>query len=258
MTRDEAEAYLARIGFRGPLGPDVATLRALHRAHLHAVPFENLDIHLGRPIRLDRRALFAKVVGERRGGFCYELNALFADLLAFAGFPVSLLSARVARKAGGFGPEHDHLALLVEAGGRFLADVGFGRSYHEPLSLDAPREEEAEGYTYRAVEVEGGWQVQSRRGEGWTPEVAFSLAPYDLAAFEAMCAYHQTSPASPFTHSVVVTMPTATGRLTVSGHDLVETERDARRETALDEAGRAAVLAERFGIRLAGPLRDAI
>src|SRR5262249_17236173 len=143
--------------------PTLDTLRALHRAHLRAVPFENLDIHLGRPIVLEERALFRKVVGEGRGGFCYELNGLFADLLRFLGFEVSLLSARVAREAGGFGPAFDHLTLLVRAGGRFLADVGFGRSFHQPLSLDAPLEEEAEGQLYRAAGAGDAWHVESRR-----------------------------------------------------------------------------------------------
>src|SRR5262249_47922468 len=81
-TGAEIPAPLARIGYDGPRAPDVATLRALHEAHLHAVPFENLDIHIGRPIALDQAALFRKIVGERRGGFCYELNGLFAALLS--------------------------------------------------------------------------------------------------------------------------------------------------------------------------------
>ena len=85
----------------------------MHRAHLLAVPFENLDIHLGRPISLDQDALFGKIVTRRRGGFCYELNGLFALLLRELGFEVTLLSAGVARADGGFGPEFDHLTLLV-------------------------------------------------------------------------------------------------------------------------------------------------
>src|SRR5215208_6825945 len=136
MDPIEAKAYLSRIGHTGPRDPTIDTLRALHRAHLAAVPFENLDIHAGRPIRLDRSAFFRKIVGERRGGFCYELNGLFGALLEALGFEVTLLSARVAREGGGFGPEFDHLVLLVSAGGRWIADVGFGRSFEEPLSLD--------------------------------------------------------------------------------------------------------------------------
>src|SRR5215207_11196611 len=111
----DIQAYLRRIHYRGDLTPTATTLRELHRAHLLAVPFENLDIHLGRPIVLDQDALFDKIVTRRRGGFCYELNGLFALLLRELGFEVTLLAAGVARADGGFGPEFDHLTLLVES-----------------------------------------------------------------------------------------------------------------------------------------------
>jgi N-hydroxyarylamine O-acetyltransferase len=106
-------AYLQRLNYTGPLTSSAETLRALHQAHLLAVPFENLDIPLGRPIIPEEAALFRKIVEEGRGGFCYELNGLFAALLRELGFKVTLLSARVARAEGGFGPEFDHLTLLV-------------------------------------------------------------------------------------------------------------------------------------------------
>jgi N-hydroxyarylamine O-acetyltransferase len=109
----EIEKYLSRIRYYGDRSPTPDTLRGLHRAHLFTVPFENLDIHLARPIVLDQQALFRKIVDERRGGFCYELNSTFAVLLRALGFRVTLLSACVARDAGGFGPDYDHLTLLV-------------------------------------------------------------------------------------------------------------------------------------------------
>lgn len=253
MNADAITAYLARIHCEGARAPSVETLRALHRAHLHAVPFENLDIHLGRPIRLDRDAFFRKIVGERRGGFCYELNGLFADLLSSLGFEVSLLSARVANATGGFGPEFDHLVLLVTAGGaRWIADVGFGRSFHEPLSLDAPADEEAEGVLYRVAGAGDELRVESRPpGGDACPEYAFTLTSHPLSAFAAMCEYHQTSPASHFTQKIVCTRLTARGRVTLSGRVLIETSGDERRETPLDgDEAVAAALAERFDIHL--------
>src|SRR4051812_21960412 len=107
------DAYLARIGYSGSIEPTAETLRALQQAHLLAVPFENLDVYLKRPIILDEERLFAKIVGERRGGFCYELNGLFAALLRSLGFKVELLSARVHNDSGGFNAEFDHLTLRV-------------------------------------------------------------------------------------------------------------------------------------------------
>src|SRR5215208_3894293 len=107
------DAYLKRINYSGPLAPAAETLRALQVAHLLAVPFENLSIHACEPILLEEDALFTKIVDRRRGGFCYELNGLFAGLLRALGFDVAMLAAGVARPGGGFGPDFDHMTLLV-------------------------------------------------------------------------------------------------------------------------------------------------
>src|SRR5215213_4881753 len=163
----DVQAYLRRINYRGELAPTAATLRELHRAHLLAVPFENLDIHLGRPIILDQEALFDKIVTRRRGGFCYELNGVFALLLRELGFDVTLLAAGVARANGSFGPEFDHLTLLVKSPSTdpttrnlqstiynlqsemWLADVGFGDSFRAPLCFVEGVEQEQDGRAYR-------------------------------------------------------------------------------------------------------------
>src|SRR5688500_12747402 len=134
----DIDAYLERINYRGPLEPTAETLRGLQVAHLLAVPFENLSIHAGEPIVLDDEALFDKVVARRRGGFCYELNGLFAALLRALGFEVEMLAAAVARSTGEFGRDFDHMTLLVNLKQRWIADVGFGDSFIEPLLLDEP------------------------------------------------------------------------------------------------------------------------
>src|ERR1017187_10297680 len=126
-------AYLERIGYSGSTEPSAETLRALQRAHMLAVPFENLDIHLGRPIVCDEDRFLHKIINERRGGFCYELNGAFAALLRALGFKVTLLSARVAGSDGSASPEFDHLTLRVDLDEPWLADVGFGDSFIEPL-----------------------------------------------------------------------------------------------------------------------------
>jgi N-hydroxyarylamine O-acetyltransferase len=131
----DIRAYLDRINYRGPLEPTAETLRALHRRHMMSVPFENLDIGLGREIVLDPERFVEKIVTHRRGGFCYELNGAFAALLGALGFHVTLLSARVANDQGIASKEFDHLALQVDLEDRWLADVGFGDSFVEPLCL---------------------------------------------------------------------------------------------------------------------------
>ena len=136
-------AYLERIRYKGPTTPDSETLRRLHRAHMLAVPFENLDIGLKREITCDEEAFVSKIVERRRGGFCYEMNGAFAALLWTVGFQVPLLSARVFRADGSRGPDFDHLTLRVDLDQPWLADVGFGDSFLEPLRL-TPEMEQAQ------------------------------------------------------------------------------------------------------------------
>lgn len=247
----DVKAYLKRIGYDGPLAPTAETLRGLHVAHLLSVPFENLSIHAGEPVVLDDAALFEKVVGRGRGGFCYEANGLFAWLLRALGFDVAMLSAGVARDGGGFGPEFDHMALLVSLEERWLADVGFGDSFREPLRLDE-RGEQGQGREAYRIDEEGGRLVLLRRGEGgdWRPQYRFTLRPHAYADYEEMCRFHQTSPQSHFTRARVCSRATPGGRVTLSGMRLIETSADGtRRERALaGEEEFAAALREHFGV----------
>src|SRR5216684_3858804 len=145
----DTKAYLQRINHTSPLAPGAETLRLLQVAHLQIVPFENLSIHSGEPIVLDDEALFEKIVRRRRGGFCYELNGLFAALLRTLGFDVTMLSARVANAEGIFGPDFDHMTLLVTLTERWLVDVGFGDSFLEPLKLDEHNDQVQGDRAYR-------------------------------------------------------------------------------------------------------------
>ena len=159
------KAYLERINYHGALTPTAETLRELQVAHLLAVPFENLSIHSGEPIVLEDQALFEKIVERRRGGFCYELNGLFAALLRSLGFKVEMLSAGVANSEGEFGPDFDHMALLVTLEKRWLADVGFGDSFREPLLLDE-REIQIQGERAYRIVPDGAYLILSQRESG--------------------------------------------------------------------------------------------
>ena len=250
MDRLDRAAYLRRIGYHGPLEPTLATLRALHRAHMIAVPFENLDIREGRELALDEAGLFDKIVHRRRGGFCYELNGLFAALLSDLDFDVTLLAARVADERGGFGPEFDHLVLLVRLEDRWLADVGFGRSFPEPLRLDEPGEQAQDEGMYRIAYNEAQWIFLQRDDLGnWREQYAFTLQPRRLADFAAEC---RTKQASPFwTGRTICTRATPDGRITISDMKLIVTLRDERRELLLSGPEEyMATLREHFGIEL--------
>lgn len=251
MTALDIAAYLARIHDQGPLEPNAETLRRLHLAHLLTVPFENLSIHWGEPIQLCDDALFEKVVARRQGGFCYELNGLFAALLRALGFDVSILSAQVFGENGVFGREGDHMALLVNLERRWLVDVGFGDSFREPLLLDE-RGEQSEGrFVYRIEDAPEGRLILSRREEGgpWKPEHRFRLEPKVYADFAEMCHYHQTSPDSYFTRNRMCSLATPDGRITLSGRRLITTRDGEKQELELaDESVVAEVLRERFGV----------
>jgi N-hydroxyarylamine O-acetyltransferase len=251
-ARLKVETYLKRINYNGPLDPDLETLRRLHMAHLLQVPFENFDIHLGRPIVLEDAALFNKIVEQRRGGFCYELNGLFCWLLKELGYRVEKLSAGVARKEGGFDPDFDHMALLVQLEQRWLADVGFGDSFREPLRLDELGEQHEEFGAYR-LDREGDRLILMQRCEdgSWEPQYRFTLSPYEYTDYVEMCRFHQTSPKSPFTRGRVCTLARPDGRITLREMRLITTLRGEKRERMLEgEEERDSVLRDLFGIEL--------
>ncbi len=228
----DVAAYLHRIGYDGPREATAETLRRLHRAHMVAVPFENLDIHLGRPIVLSLPLLFEKIVGRRRGGFCYELNGLFAWLLQELGFSMTMHAARVFDE-GQPGPDFDHMTLLVGADDKILADVGFGDSFLDPQPFDAEARDPY-GRSYRLVEREGKWVLQQRKPEAvWEPQYVFSMPPRRLDEFEAMCHYQQTSPESHFTQKSVCSRATPDGRVTLANGRLIVTAGGRREERAV-------------------------
>lgn len=246
------EDYLQRIGYHGPLVPTAETLLALHHAHLLAVPFENLDIHLGRPIVPDEAAFFHKIVAAGRGGFCYELNGLFAALLRELGFDVTLLSARVARANGDFGPEFDHLLLLVQLEERWLADVGFGECFREPLQLDDPGEQSQPWGVYRLTRDGDDWTYWSRdAAQIWQAQYQLTLQPRQLGDFAEMCHYMQTSPQSHFTQKRICSLATPQGRISISDTRFIVTEHGQRQERELTgQIEYEAALRQYFGIEL--------
>jgi N-hydroxyarylamine O-acetyltransferase len=252
----EIYAYLARLGHSKPIRPDVETLYGLHAAHLMAVPFENLDIALKQPLVLSQEALWKKVILRGRGGFCYELNGLFAWLLKKIGFNVTYLNARVFNRAGELGIEFDHLALLVEIPGqstRWLADVGFGDSFVEPLNF-YERGEQVQGLrAYRLEQTLEGYVTWQRNYDGaWERQYFFDLAPRKFPEdYEAACLYHQTSSASSFTRGSTISRATPDGRLSLQDGRLIVTKNGERTEERIANKDQYRVLLkELFGVEL--------
>jgi N-hydroxyarylamine O-acetyltransferase len=258
----DLSAYLDRIKYAGSVEPSAAVLCALQRAHLLAVPFENHDIHLGRTIRLDEDALFDKIVVRRRGGFCYELNGLFARLLEEIGFRVLRLSARGYNDDGSYGKEFDHLLLQVHAPDdpevAWLVDVGWGDGPLQPLLLLEAGEQQQGGRAFQLQQDGEHLLLAEKKVDNtWLPFYRFTLQPYSLSDFAGMCDYHQRSPASIFTQKRLATVQRPDGRDTLSDLRLIVTHESGLRGSGQrDErilAGEAEVrqvLRDLFGIEL--------
>jgi N-hydroxyarylamine O-acetyltransferase len=245
----DLDAYLARVGHAGPRTPTPDTLHALHLAHATHVPFENLDILLGRPIRLDLESLQAKLVRGRRGGYCFEHNTLFAAALEALGFGVTRLAARVRFGATRLLPR-THMLLRVEAGGPWLADVGFGgEGLLHPLPLEPRREVRQYAWSYRLVEEGGLWVLQSRHGDGWFDLYAFTLEPHYPVDFEMGNHYTATHPSSPFVRAPIVQLPTPEARFILHDRDFtVARGGETISRTVADDDGLLRLLAETFGL----------
>jgi len=247
----DLEAYVERIGVPGPLRPDLATLRALHVAHLRTIPFENASVLFGEPIELDTDSFVHKLGVQRRGGFCYELNGAFAVLLRSIGFEVDLLEARGYEDEGRLGPRFDHLALRVTLDEPWLADVGFGYSFVEPLRLATGVEQLDPVGAFRFVTVSDGLDLEWLHRDGrWLPHYRLDLATRQLSEFAEACRYHQTASRSPFVGRWNCTIA-GQGRdgTTLSGRHFIATDGAARDERDLTDAELIGVLESAFGVQ---------
>ena len=249
----DVDAYLARIGYGGPTGATEEVLRGLHRAHVTSIPFENLDIVMGREIRIDLPGIQEKLLLRQRGGYCFEHNLLFAALLERLGFAVARLAARVRMGNARVLPS-THMTLNVSAGvDSWLADVGFGgEGLLEPVPLAEGVTSEQGGRAYQlARETEREWVLRSSRPHGWLDLYSFTLEPRRHADYFVANYYTSTHPRSPFTGRMVAQRVEPDRRLSLIDRDLVESDASGEvneREVSDAELG---TLLRRLGIVLA-------
>jgi N-hydroxyarylamine O-acetyltransferase len=251
----EAATHLARIGAVYPAAPTSAALRALHRAHTRSVPFEDYDIHTGTPISLQLPDVHDKIVRRRRGGYCYELNGLFAALLRALGYGVTLVSAFELHADGTRGPDFDHLRVLVDAAdGRWIADVGNGASWATPVPLRPGM--------HGAVQVHRDgdlWWTTERRGDGrWERGWAWTPKPRELADFADRSRYQQHDPGSDFIGRRMAVLATDRGRVSLLNGVFTEIVGGQRTDRPVAPAEEWALLVDRFGIVLDRPWAERI
>ena len=220
MTREgfNVNSYLERIKYEGKTDISYETLYGLHTAHTLEVPFENLDVYYRKPISLDRESLFKKIVENKRGGYCFEMNGLFSFILEDLGFKVTNLLAR-GTKDGKTYLAKTHQVLMVEIGDkRWLVDVGYGNDgITAPLLLEEGIEQQQFTNTYRILkEPKYGYVLQNRVGEEYRYMYAFTLE--ECCPLDYLMSNHftETFPESFFIKMKLCTMPTKDGRITLT------------------------------------------
>lgn len=255
------EKYLERIQYSGNLDSDLDTLRKLQKNHLLTVPFENLDIHYNTPIELNIDRIYGKIVRKNRGGFCYELNGLFFELLRSIGFDVKRISARVNIKDNEYSPEYDHIALIVKIrGAEYLTDVGFGEFIFEPLKLEFDLTQDDPRGQYIVDSYDGDYIRINRIENGnRIPEFIFQNIGRDFKKFTEMCLYHQSNPNSHFMRKKLISLPTEKGRITISGNTLKIQELETTIEKVLEnETEFEKELWDRFKVKLEKPVDNTV
>jgi N-hydroxyarylamine O-acetyltransferase len=244
--------YLNRIAFEHTPTVDTGTLTQLHRHHVFQVPFENLDVHYKKRFSLDTETVYNKIVSQRRGGFCYELNSLFLKLLQHVGFRGRVVSASIFDDTGTPGPRFDHMAIVVEADGDYLLDVGFGDLFVTPLEIE-PGRVQHDGRNYFRIDSHNDGYVLAMSPDGniFQPKYIFTLDAHDVSDFEPSCYDKQINPGSYFVKNVVCTRPTDAGRITLFNDRLIERRHEQRIISEItDEDHRKEVLRTEFGLAL--------
>lgn len=245
--------YLKRIGLpHGPAEASEAALQTIHAAHAGSIPFENLDIHLGRPISNDLDAIFEKLVRQRRGGYCFEQNALLAAVLTELGFHTQLVLGRVTFGAKTPRPR-GHLAVLAELNGRrWLADVGFGGyGLIEPVPFVPEVSQVAGGEVYRLTASAGGWELLMQTGADWKSLYWFDEAPCYPVDISILNFYHAHCPESVFNQNRVVALAARQERRLLTNEEFkVIRQGVATTHRVADEEEYRLVLRQQFGIEL--------
>jgi N-hydroxyarylamine O-acetyltransferase len=258
MQASEVGRYLSRIGFDGVAGGDVKTLHRLLEAHLYTIPFENIDIQLGVPIHLDIEAFYNKIVLNKRGGYCYEINGLFHQLLCALGFNAVLMSGRVG-KGRNHGAEFDHLVVAVSIGDQvWLVDAGYGDFSMHPILLDPDIIQEDGRAKYRVkagamIDGKAYYSIErqnpnKKSREQFETAYYFDLQPRELWEFAKRNRYQQEDPGSHFTQNLICSLPTRTGRVSIINNSLLITDGQKRKKSALDPEKVYSAIEAHFGI----------
>jgi N-hydroxyarylamine O-acetyltransferase len=257
------DKYLARIGYRGTIEPNLATLAAIHAAHVDAIPFEGCDPLLRRPVNLDLASVQEKLVDNRRGGYCFEQNALFKVALEVIGFKVTGLGGRVRWMSPPDSPlgPREHMVLKVDLpDGPYLADVGFGACVLDsPLQFKTEVEQRTAMGTYRLSEADGLFSLSAKQPAGWRTMYVFNLEPQIQSDYELGNWYTSTNPRVPFINNLVIERVSSDKRYKLVNRRFIIEARDGQVavERAIGSANELRqVLDETFNITPPAPVEE--
>jgi N-hydroxyarylamine O-acetyltransferase len=244
--------YIDRIARHQSNKIDHAYLSKLHEGHIFNIPFENLDVHYKKLFDLDIANIYHKVVDQRRGGFCYELNSLFCDLLTQLGFKSRIIEARIFDDEGNLGPRFDHMSVLVEIDKMYLCDVGYGDLIIQPLEiLEGIQSDGRNLFKIEMIEQNEYLLSMSTANQNFTQKYVFYLAPVHKDDFAAICLDKQINPSSYFVKNLVCTKPTKVGRVTIFNDKVIEKSDKGRIEKMIyNETEMKRELLLNFGINL--------
>jgi len=245
----DVQAYLKRISVKEQSVVTLDFLTKLQKHHMEIIPFENLDVTRKIEIKLDLERFYEKIMDKQRGGFCYELNGLFQQLLSKLGFQTHFISCTVKRPSVWAKPD-THAAIIVNLGEPYLVDVGFGDSVRQPVPLSGEERTDVSG-TYRVIKNEDNlFDLQRFEDEKWRILYRFSDTVKQLEDFSEGCLYNQTSPDSTFTHGDIVTIATELGRITLSDLTVTVTKNGEKEKWEITEDEKDKYIEKYFLIKL--------
>jgi N-hydroxyarylamine O-acetyltransferase len=251
----DCDAYLDRIGVHAPLPVSEGSLEMLHRAHTYTIPFENFDILLGRGIDLSLEWLFQKINLRPRGGYCFELNGLYLQLLQSLGFQARPLLARGHTRGEPSG-RHHQLSLVTVNGREWIADVGFGANgLRAPIPFELGRIARQDGLEFRLIDCPPyGNMLQILEAGQWQDLYSFDLEYVCSADIESGNHFTSTSPKSHFTWTRMAALPKADGRISLKDLNLRVVVNGHVSNSELEQgAGYLESLYIHFGIDLEAP-----
>ncbi|MGE5659489.1 MAG: arylamine N-acetyltransferase family protein [Actinomycetota bacterium] len=251
----DLNAYFQRIGYSGDRAATLDTLQAIHQQHAQTIAFENLNSFLKLPVHLDLASLQQKLIGQGRGGYCFEQNLLLRSVLISLGFPVTNLAARVLwNLPEGKSAPRSHMLLLVDIDTEpYIADVGFGGlTLTTPLRLTRDLEQSTPHEPFRLMGADQAYIMQAYIGQEWKSLYSFDLQEQQIADYEVSNWYVSTHPTSRFVTSLMVARPTSDCRYTLLNNQLTVHDLEGRTERRiLSTAGELrTVLEEVFCLKL--------